>query len=159
VIWQLPRLGPHGEGWVAPQPILVVALVVAGTKGHKWPSALRGVRLAAAGLSGAAGLYLFSDGVTRLGRQLRPYPKPTEEGSVKHSGAFGLVRHPMYGGVLLMAMGWALASSPLTLVPWTVAAAFLDAKRRREEAWLLEEHPEYAEYMASVPHSFMPFVW
>ncbi len=157
--WQLPRLGPRGEGWVAPQPLLVAALVVAGTKGRKWPSAVRGARLAAAGLTGAAGLYLFSDGVTRLGRQITPFPKPTEQGSIRHSGAYGLVRHPMYGGVLLMAFGWALASSPLALVPWTVAATFLDAKRRREEAWLLEEHPEYEAYRASVRHSFVPFVW
>jgi protein-S-isoprenylcysteine O-methyltransferase Ste14 len=159
VTWQLPRLGPHGEGWVAPQPVLVAALVVAGTKGRKWPSALRGVRLAAAGVSSAAGLYLFGDGVSRLGRQITPFPKPTEQGGIRHNGAYKLVRHPMYGGVLLMALGWALASSPLVFAPWTVAAAFLDAKRRREEAWLLEERPEYAEYVASVRHSFVPYVW
>ena len=141
--------------------MLVAALVVAGAKGRKWPSALRGVRLAAAGLSGVAGLYLFGDGVTRLrlAHQLTPFPKPVEEGSVKRSGAYRLVRHPMYGGVLLMALGWSLASSPLALAPWTVAAGFLDAKRRYEEAWLLEEHPEYEEYRASVRHSFVPFVW
>jgi protein-S-isoprenylcysteine O-methyltransferase Ste14 len=50
-------------------------------------------------------------------------------------------------------------SSPLAPLPWTVATGFLDAKRRYEEAWLLEEHPEYEEYRASVRHSFVPFVW
>ena len=139
--------------------VLIAALVVAGARGRKWPSALRGVRLAAAGLSGAAGLYLFGDGVTRLGRQITPFPKPAEDGNVKRSGAYKLVRHPMYGGVLLIALAWSLASSPLALAPWAAAAAFLDAKRRHEEAWLLEEHPEYEEYRASVRHSFVPFVW
>ena len=156
---RLPRLGRRGEGWVAPQPVLIAALVVAGARGRKWPSALRGARLAAAGLSGAAGLYLFGDGVTRLGRQITPFPKPVEEGSVKSGGAYKLVRHPMYGGVLLIALAWSLASSPLALAPWAVAAAFLDAKRRHEEAWLLEEHSGYEEYRASVRHSFVPFVW
>ena len=94
-----------------------------------------------------------------MGRQITPFPKPAEEGSVKQSGAYRLVRHPMYGGVLLMALGWSLASSPLALAPWTVAAGFLEAKRRREEAWLLEKHPEYEEYRASVRHSFVPYVW
>ena len=156
---RLPQLGRRGEGWVALQIVLVAAMVAAGTKGRKWPSASRGVRLATAGLSGLGGLYLFGDGVARLGRQITPFPKPVEEGSVKSTGAYGLVRHPMYGGVLLMTLAWSLASSPLALAPWTVAAGFLDAKRRREEAWLVEEYPEYEEYRTSVRHSLIPFVW
>jgi protein-S-isoprenylcysteine O-methyltransferase Ste14 len=139
--------------------VLLAAMVTAGTKGRRWPSASRGVRMAAAGLSGLAGLYLFGDGVARLGRQITPFPKPVEEGGVKSTGAYGLVRHPMYGGVLLMTLGWSLASSPLALAPWTVAAVFLDAKRRREEAWLDEEHPEYEEYRTSVRRSLVPYVW
>jgi len=156
---RLPQLGRRGEGWVALQIVLVAAMVAAGTKGRKWPSASRGVRLATAGLSGLGGLYLFGDGVARLGRQITPFPKPVEEGSVKSTGAYGLVRHPMYGGVLLMTLAWSLASSPLALVPWTVAVGFLDAKRRREEAWLVDEYAEYEEYRTSVRHSLLPFVW
>jgi protein-S-isoprenylcysteine O-methyltransferase Ste14 len=156
---RLPQLGRRGEGWVALQILLVAAMAAAGTKGRKWPSASRGVRMAAAGLSGLGGLFLFGDGVARLGRQITPFPKPIEEGSVKNTGAYGLVRHPMYGGVLLLTLGWSLVSSPLALAPWTVAAVFLDAKRRREEAWLVEEYPEYEEYRTSVRHSLVPFVW
>ena len=156
---RLPQLGRRGEGWVALQIVLVAVMVAAGTKGRKWPSASRGVRMAAAGLSGLGGLYLFGDGVARLGRQITPFPKPVEEGSVKRTGAYGLVRHPMYGGVLLLTLGWSLVSSPLALAPWTVAAVFLDAKRRREEAWLIEEYAGYEEYRTSVRHSLVPFVW
>ena len=156
---RLPQLGRRGEGWVALQVVLVAAMVAAGAKGRKWPSASRGVRMAAAGLSGLGGLYLFGDGVARLGRQITPFPKPVEEGSVKRTGAYGVVRHPMYGGVLLLTLAWSLASSPLALAPWTVAAGFLDAKRRREEAWLVEEYPDYEEYRTSVRHSLIPFVW
>ena len=65
----------------------------------------------------------------------------------------------MYGGVLLLALAWVLLSSPLALVPWAVAAVFLDAKRRREEAWLVEAHPEYEEYRSSVKSRFVPLVW
>jgi protein-S-isoprenylcysteine O-methyltransferase Ste14 len=36
---------------------------------------------------------------------------------------------------------------------------FLDAKRRREEAWLVQANPEYEEYRRSVRHSFLPYVW
>jgi protein-S-isoprenylcysteine O-methyltransferase Ste14 len=155
----LPQLGRRGEGWVALQIALVAAMAAAGTKGRRWPSASRGARMAAAGLSGLGGLYLFGDGVARLGRQITPFPKPVEQGSVKSTGAYGLVRHPMYGGVLLLTLAWSLVSSPLALAPWTVAAVFLDAKRRREEAWLVEEHPDYEEYRTRVRHSLVPFVW
>ena len=40
-----------------------------------------------------------------------------------------------------------------------LAAAFLEAKRRREEAWLLEQHPGYAEYRGRVHRRFVPFLW
>jgi len=156
---RLPQLGRRGEGWVALQIVLVAVMAAAGTKGRKWPPASRVVRMAAAGLSGLGGLYLFGGAVARLGRQITPFPKPVEQGSVKSTGAYGLVRHPMYGGVLLLTLAWSLVSSPLALVPWSVAAGFLDAKRRREEAWLVEEHPDYEEYRTSVRHSLVPFIW
>jgi protein-S-isoprenylcysteine O-methyltransferase Ste14 len=156
---RLPQLGRRGEGWVALQLVLVAVMAAAGAKGRKWPSASRNVRIAAASLSGLGGLYLFGSAVARLGRQITPFPKPVEQGSVKSTGAYGLVRHPMYGGVLLLTLAWSLVSSPLALMPWTVAVGFLDAKRRREEAWLVEEHPDYEEYKTNVRHSLMPFIW
>ena len=63
----------------------------------------------------------------------------------------------MYGGALLVMLGWALLSSPLALVPLAAAAAFLDAKRRREEAWLSGEFAGYADYRRSVRRRFIPF--
>jgi protein-S-isoprenylcysteine O-methyltransferase Ste14 len=156
---RLPQLGQRGEGWVALQVLLLVVILAAGVRGSRWPSWSRGLRLVAACASGIGGLYLFGDGVGRLGPQITPFPKPVEEGEVKRTGAYGLVRHPMYGGVLLLTLGWSIATSPAALAPWAAAVAFLDAKRRREEAWLAEQHPEYAEYQASVRHSLLPFVW
>jgi protein-S-isoprenylcysteine O-methyltransferase Ste14 len=114
-----------------------------------------GAALAAA----AGGAALFGGGVKGLGRQITPFPKPVEEGTVRRDGAYGLVRHPMYGGVLLLTLGWALAASPVALLPWVTAAAFLDAKRRREEKWLAETHPDYDAYRAEVPRSLIPYLW
>ena len=155
----LPQLGRRGEGWVALQLLLLAVIVATGSRGSGWPSAARSVRMAGAAVSALGGLCLFAGGITRLGKQITPFPKPVEEGSVKRSGAYGLVRHPMYGGVLLLTLGWSLASSPLALAPWSAAAVFLDAKRRLEEAWLVEAYPEYQEYRASVRRSLVPFVW
>ena len=78
---------------------------------------------------------------------------------LRKDGVYGLVRHPMYGGALLLILGWALLSSPFVLLPLGLAAVFLDAKRRREEAWLIEQHPGYADYRLEVPRRFIPWVW
>jgi protein-S-isoprenylcysteine O-methyltransferase Ste14 len=94
-----------------------------------------------------------------LGAQLTPFPRPPAEGALKREGAYGLVRHPIYGGVLLLAWAWALLTSPLALVPSALGIPFLEAKRRREEAWLVEQHHEYGEYQRQVPRRFIPFVW
>ena len=154
-----PQMGPRGEGWVALQGVLIVAMAAAGLRGRRWPSSTRGVRLLAAGPAALAGAYLLSAGIGGLGRQLTPFPKPVEQGSLRRDGAYGLVRHPMYGGVLLLALAWSLASSPVALAPTAVASLFLDAKRRLEESWLREEQPEYEAYRQEVPHSLVPFVW
>jgi protein-S-isoprenylcysteine O-methyltransferase Ste14 len=155
----LPQLGRRGGGWVALPLVLLGIIAASGIRGSRWPPTARGVRTAGAAASALGGLYLFAGGAKGLGKQLTPFPKPVEEGGLKRSGAYRLVRHPIYGGVLLLALAWSLLSSPLALAPWSVAAVFLDAKRRREEAWLLEAHPDYEEYRTNVRSSFVPFVW
>jgi len=81
------------------------------------------------------------------------------DGALRQDGIYGLVRHPMYGGALLLLLGWALLSSPLALLPLALVAVFLDAKRRREAVWLVEQHPDYAQYRLQVPRLFIPWVW
>lgn len=156
---RLPDLGRRGEGWVALQVVLLIALAVSGLVGAGWPAAWHAYLIGASVPIALAGAYLFLGGAGGLGRQLTPFPKPVEQGGLKRGGAYRFVRHPIYGGVLLLALAWALVSSPLVLVPWAVAAAFLDAKRRREEAWLAEAYPDYEDYRASVRRSLIPFVW
>ena len=156
---RLPSLGRRGEGWVAIQVVLIVAIVAAGILGPRWPEEVRVWLWIVAAVVGLAGLALFASGSQRLGRQLTPFPKPVAEGELKRDGAFRLVRHPIYGGVLLLALAWALAASPLAFVPWGLACVFLDLKRRREEAWLCAHDAAYGDYMRDVRHRFIPFVW
>jgi protein-S-isoprenylcysteine O-methyltransferase Ste14 len=156
---ELPSLGRRGEGWAALQVALLGTAIAAGLRGPAWPAETRGRRRLGAGLAFLAGAPLLVRGGRELGPQLTPFPKPTGEGGLKQDGVYRLVRHPMYGGGLLMMAGWALVSSPLALAPLALAAPFLDLKRRREEAWLIQQHPDYEEYCARVPHRFIPFVW
>ena len=156
---RLPSLGRRGEGWVALQVALLAAALVAGLLGAAWPREASRWLAAAGGLAALVGAGLLVGGGAGLGRQLTPFPKPVADGELRQRGVYRLVRHPMYGGALLVMLAWALVSSPLALLPLGLAGAFLDAKRRREEAWLVEQHPGYAEYRRHVRRRFIPFVW
>ena len=156
---RLPALGRKGGGWVAIQAALVVAAVAAGLAGAAWPHTASLWLAAAGAIVALVGAGLMVGAGAGLGRQLTPFPRPVDDGTLRQNGVYGLVRHPMYGGALLLMLGWALLSSPVALIPLAVAAVFLDAKRRREEAWLSEEYAGYPDYRRSVRRQFIPFVW
>jgi protein-S-isoprenylcysteine O-methyltransferase Ste14 len=156
---RLPALGRHGEGWVALQLVIFVAEAACGARGPRWPHSAGLLRVPAALALLTAGLALFAGGSARLGRLLTPFPRPRPHGELRRSGAYGFVRHPLYGGVFLVSFGWALLSSPLALLPAALTLPFFELKRRREEAWLREEHADYDAYSRQVPRRFIPFVW
>lgn len=104
-----------------------------------------------------AGLALW--GSAHLGRNLTPFPRPVVGGRLVTNGAYGFARHPLYSGVILLALGFALfTTSPLRLALAGGLAVFLDAKSRREERWLLEVYPEYAAYRRRVK-KFLPGIY
>jgi protein-S-isoprenylcysteine O-methyltransferase Ste14 len=155
----LPALGSRGEGWALGQLVLLGGAAAAGVCGASWPPAGRLARTAAASVIALAGAGLLFGGGAGLGRQLTPFPKPVADGELRDDGVYGLARHPMYGGALLGLLAWALVSSPLALAPLAAAGGFLEAKSRREEAWLVEQHPGYAAYRQRVRRRFVPYVW
>jgi protein-S-isoprenylcysteine O-methyltransferase Ste14 len=130
---RIPTLGPRGEGWVFIQMILLVGVAVAGLVGGRWPENLQVPALVTAIICGAAGVWLASSGVRTLGRSLSPLPKPPTASELKESGAYALVRHPIYGGILLLALAWALALSPWALIPAGALIIALAFKSRLEE--------------------------
>ena len=108
---------------------------------------------------GAAGVALALAGLHALGRNLTPLPHPKEGATMVASGAYAIVRHPIYVGLVLAAFGWALAwRSPITLALALALFAFFDIKSRREETWLVEAFPAYAEYRRRV-RKLVPFVY
>ena len=155
----LPSLGRRGEGWVILQGILLVVLVVVGLLGVGWPKGASGWALGAGIAIGAGGAALFIGGALRLGSQLTPFPKPVEGGTVREDGPYRFVRHPIYGGVLLLSVAWSLATSPAALVPAVLLALLFEAKSRREEIWLVEHDPGYEDYRRRVRRRFIPFLW
>lgn len=156
---RLPALGNRGGGWVALQGVIFVVAAIVGWLGMRWPSPARPWLWVAGVVALVAGVGLLLAGGAGLGRQLTPFPRPVEAGVLRDDGIYGFARHPIYGGVLVLLLGWALVSSPLALAPFLLAAGFFDAKRRREEVWLLEKYPDYAAYSERVTRRFVPFVW
>jgi protein-S-isoprenylcysteine O-methyltransferase Ste14 len=147
---RLPDLGPRGEGWVIAQLALIGILVLVGLPGLTalWPSDLPGWLAFAAGvlallLAGWTEVRAFRD----LGRSLTPLPRPRDDAELVESGIYARLRHPIYAGLILAALGWsALTRSLPAFAVAILLALVLDAKSRREEAWLVERYPSYPAY-------------
>jgi protein-S-isoprenylcysteine O-methyltransferase Ste14 len=148
----IPDLGPRGEGWVALQAVLFIAVIAAGMAGPSWVGPARAIGALAGLALIAGGIALIAGGIAALRRQLTAFPRPVDDGRLIEDGAFGLVRHPMYGGCVLFAIGWGLVTASVpTLLCGILLALFFDLKSRREEAWLGEVFPSYAEYRRRTP--------
>jgi protein-S-isoprenylcysteine O-methyltransferase Ste14 len=145
---------PLGVGWVAGQLVLIGLLAAAASIGPGWPA--NPVTLPLGIAFALAGALLFGAGVASLGPALTPFPRP--RGPLIESGAFALVRHPIYGGVLLGVLGLALTTRPLALAVGAAGMPFLISKSQHEERLLLARQPDYADYCRRVPNRFLPFV-
>lgn len=154
--------GKRGEWYVVIQAVLFT-LVAFGPRTlpgvPPWPEATRWPALLSGGTLALAGALLAFFGAFSLGRNLTPLPHPKDDATLVESGAYRLVRHPIYAGIILMSYGWALlARSWLTLAYATVVLLFLDLKSRREERWLKEKFPGYAQYSKRV-RKLIPFIY
>lgn len=140
------------------QSALGATVFVIGLVGSRWPQDVRSVLVAVGIAVGAAGLALFVGGIAALGGSLTPFPTPSERATLRVGGAYRLSRHPIYGGLLLVALGWSLALSPLALVPTALLVLLLELKSRHEETLLVERYPDYADYRRRVRWRFVPGV-
>ena len=141
------------------QLLLGVAIAGCGFVGVYWPGSVESFFGVLGLLITVAGVLLVVLGVLSLGRSFTPMPRPRARTRLRRGGIFGLVRHPVYGGVILIGLGWSLAAAPLGLVPTALLALLFDLKARREEAWLIERFPEYAAYRAHTPRRFVPWLY
>jgi protein-S-isoprenylcysteine O-methyltransferase Ste14 len=153
---RLPTLGRRGGGWVLAQFLLGAAVVVLGIVGPAWPDEISRVLAAVGMVLLVYGGVLFVQGILALGSSLTPFPTPSRHATFREAGVYGRARHPIYGGVLLAALGWSLALSPLALGAAVLLWALLQLKSQHEESMLLERYPEYAGYRERVRRRFVP---
>jgi protein-S-isoprenylcysteine O-methyltransferase Ste14 len=138
--------------WVSGQVLLMALVVVAAVLGPHWSA---GLVMAIVGVivTIAGGLVMLWGGRT-LGSSLTPFPSP--RGNHLERGPYRFIRHPMYGGGIILALGVSLASSPWALVPTAALIPFFIFKSRYEERLLAQADPSYAEYLQRVRKRFFP---
>ena len=141
------------------QLLLAAAITGCGLVGVYWPGSADSFLGILGLLIALAGLLLVVLGLLSLGRSFTPLPRPRALARLRQSGVFRLVRHPVYGGAILLGLGWSLADAPLGLIPTALLVLLFDLKARREEAWLSERFPAYAAYRAGTPRRFVPWLY
>ena len=98
-------------------------------------------------------------GAIALGRNITPFPKPSEKAQLVRRGIFSLIRHPIYTGVMFASLGWALVwQSWPALLAASGLIPFFDAKAGLEEKWLREKFADYGEYEKCVKR-FIPRIY
>ncbi|KAG2439994.1 hypothetical protein HXX76_004111 [Chlamydomonas incerta] len=146
------ELGGRGEGWFVAQLVAFAVLLFP-------PAGLTGAVDSLALLSLLSGLALASIALYNLGPSLSPLPKPRKNHALVTDGIYGLSRHPMYGGVLLAALGLSVLSHNETRLLTTIGLWWiLENKANLEEAALEELYPEYPVYKAKVK-KFIPYLF
>jgi protein-S-isoprenylcysteine O-methyltransferase Ste14 len=154
----LPALGRRGEGWFAIQVVLLVVALAAGAAGPAWREPWRPLSTVVGTGLLLLGLGLAARGILELGGALSPLPRPAAAATLVETGIFRHVRHPIYGGLIIGALGWGLVTaSPAALGMAAVIALFFRLKSMREEVWLEERFPGYAAYRSRT-RRFIPWI-
>lgn len=86
--------------------------------------------------------------ILQLSKNLTPFPTPKETGVLINTGLYKYVRHPIYSGIFLAAIGisfytgsyWQLTISFVLLILFYF-------KSNYEESLLIQNYTDYKEYM------------
>jgi protein-S-isoprenylcysteine O-methyltransferase Ste14 len=138
------------------QLLLMAAVVGTAFTGIYWPESAGGILALLGFIAIAAGLVLLAAAAISHGRVVSVFPRPGARSKLVQRGIYRAVRHPIYGAVLLIALGSSLAESPLGLIPTALLGVLFDLKARVEEAYLEERFADYAAYRERTPSRFVP---
>ena len=106
------------------------------------------------------GLTIFVLGLAIMAVAFAQLMKAKKEGwKLQTTGIYGIVRHPMYLGDVLWALGWSLTFRALYALALTPLWLFLRfCLATLEEEKLMEKYPEYSDYMRRVKWRILPFI-
>lgn len=141
--------------WVTMQMALLAMLLLVPTWGHiplLVPMRPLGLFLCSAGLA-LSGMATFQ---LRAAKSLTPMPSPRDHSELLSSGLYSRVRHPVYSGLLVWALGLAIAAaSVFHLFLFAALGVFLNAKAAHEEGLLMQKFLAYSDYLKRTPR-FIP---
>ena len=145
-----------GSRWVLGQFLLLVAIGLSVAFFGSSPELVTTVL--------AVALFLVGQGMAlaaalKMRQYISAHPAPVPGASLLRDGIYGLVRHPMYGGVFFMALAIAVFDrNVVALVLSAALAALFVGKSSYEETLLEKTFLGYGEYRAQVTRRFIPWV-
>ncbi len=110
------------------------------------------------GILGLGGLLMGVLSFQALGRNFRVFAAPRRSGTLVKTGVYVWVRHPMYTGVVMGVLGYAIVWDAMrSLILVLGCAIFYVIKGVKEERLLREKYPDYDEYSRHT-WRFIPYV-
>jgi protein-S-isoprenylcysteine O-methyltransferase Ste14 len=147
--------GERGEYWVIAQIILFAGFIVLPIYPVIDLDSLSPIwQYTSWGLTGFFGLMaalLLILGSLKLGKNLTPLPHPKNDGELVTSGVYGVVRHPIYSGVIFLTIAYSCLQLSIThAIGSIIFLVFFDIKARKEESWLSDKFGDYDTYRSQV---------
>lgn len=107
---------------------------------------------------GIAGLIIILVAILQLNKNLTPFPTPVNNGILIKTGLYKFVRHPIYSGIIIAALGFGFFYESL----WKTGTGLLLLilfffKSRYEEILLQTRYPDYKDYKKQSGR-FFPFI-
>lgn len=110
-------------------------------------------------LTVSIGMFIVAAGVQALEPRLTPFPYPRRDARLETQGIYAYVRHPIYIGLIVVCLGWAVVwLSDVAVLYGLAVAIFFDLKAEREERWLRERFQQYGAYAKRV-RRFIPGIY
>ena len=82
-----------------------------------------------------------------LNRNISPFPSPRHDGVLITSGIYKYIRHPIYTGIVIIAVGFGLLDGSLFRVGLGIALwVFFYFKSEYEERLLVQKYAGYKDY-------------
>ncbi|CAN0132413.1 unnamed protein product [Ectocarpus fasciculatus] len=145
-------VGERGEEWAIAQGAILIFVAMGSVP------IVGGLVMALAGPGLlAGGLGVIAAGVNGLGKSLSPWPAPVKDNELNTDGVYGVVRHPMYTGLIMVCIGFGVVTnSPLRMLLAALLAVVLDKKVEKEENLLVALHGEAYESYREAVAKFVP---
>jgi protein-S-isoprenylcysteine O-methyltransferase Ste14 len=155
--------GERGEYWVIGQTILSVGFILLPVYPVVALDSLSPIwkytGWLLTGLLGLIAALLLLSGILELGKNLTPLPHPKHDSELVTSGVYGVVRHPIYSGVVFLAIAYSFWQlSFIHAIGAIILLLFFDIKARKEESWLSNKFSDYDQYRSQVK-KLIPWIY